>query len=484
MSTLQEILSNLDENAPMTLEEIISMELSEWERSEQRKSMEVGKRYYRIKNDVLNRKRTTIDENGRKIEINNLANNKIPHGFIRKLVDQKAGYLLSKPFMVEAGNATYQKLLDDFFDQNFRRMLKNLGKEAVNCGLSWLQIYYSEDGQLAFKALKSEECLPLWRDAAHTELDAFIRSYTVETYAAKSKRDIKRVEFWNLEGVRIYEEEAGTLKFVEHKGHFSAIEQVDGQDVETSMNWERLPFICFKYNNEEQPLIELIKQQVDDYDNKTSDNSNSLEDLPNSIYKVKNFSGTGGEEFRKNISTFRVVFVEGDGDVDAINLVIDTEAHKAHIEQTRRNIYEFGRGVDTQSERFGNSPSGIALRFLYSDLELDVDDIESEFQAGLEQLLWFIDTHLANTAQGDYMDVPVEFIFNRDIPINETEAVTNAKDSVGILSNETIVAQHPWTTNTKDELDRKKKEQIEDEERFSQDQYSLPSPNNPEDDES
>lgn len=472
MSTLQEILSNLDENAPMQLEEIIRMELSEWERSDERKSIVTGKRYYRIKNDIIDCKRTTIDENGRQIEVKNLANNRIPHGFVRKLVDQKIGYLLSRPFMVETKNETYQKLLNDFFDQSFRRKLKNLGKEAINSGKSWMQVYYTADGQLTFKPLESEECLPLWREAAHTELDAFIRSYTVETYAAKSKKDIKRVEFWNHEGVRTYEEETGKLKLVSHKGHFSAIEQVDGEDVETSMNWERLPFICFKYNEEEQPLIELIKQQVDDYDKRISDNSNNLEDLPNSIYVVKNYSGTGGEDFRKNISTYRVVFVDDQGGVDSISLDINTEAHKTHIEQTRRDIYEFGRGVDTQSDKFGNSPSGIALRFLYSDLDMDANDIESEFQAGLEQLLWFIDTHLANTGQGDYMVEPVEFIFNRDILINETEAVTNAKDSVGILSNETIIANHPWTTNTKEEMDRKAKEEKEAEERFNQGQYN------------
>ncbi|WP_260399928.1 phage portal protein, partial [Peribacillus simplex] len=72
------------------------------------------------------------------------------------------------------------------------------------------------------------------------------------------------------------------------------------------MNWDRIPFICFKYNEEEQPLIEMIKALVDDYDKRISDNSNNLEDLPNGIYVVKNYSGTGGEDFRKNISTYRV----------------------------------------------------------------------------------------------------------------------------------------------------------------------------------
>jgi SPP1 family phage portal protein len=131
------------------------------------------------------------------------------------------------------------------------------------------------------------------------------------------------------------------------------------------------------------------------------------------------------------------------------------------MEMLRKSIYEFGRGVDTQSDKFGNSPSGIALRFLYGDLDMDANIIETEFQASLEQLLWFVNQHLANTTNKDYSEFDVEFIFNRDILINETEAVTNAKDSVGVISDETIVANHPWVTNVQDELDRLKKEKSE-----------------------
>lgn len=81
METLQEILENLDANAPMTLEEIIQAEVSDWERSEERKWMITGKRYYRIKNDILEQRRKTIDGDGRLVTADNLADNRIPHGF-------------------------------------------------------------------------------------------------------------------------------------------------------------------------------------------------------------------------------------------------------------------------------------------------------------------------------------------------------------------------------------------------------------------
>ena len=63
---------------------------------------------------------------------------------------------------------------------------------------------------------------------------------------------------------------------------------------------------------------------------------------------------------------------------------------------------------------------------------------------------------------GDYEGAELQIVFNRDILINETESIENCSNSVGILSNETIVEQHPWTTDVEMELKRLKKEQQEE----------------------
>ena len=221
-----------------------------------------------------------------------------------------------------------------------------------------------------------------------------------------------------------------------------------------------MPFVCFKYNDEEIPLVRIVKSLVDDYDAKTSDHANNLEDLPNSIYVLKNYDGQDLGEFRRNMSTYRAVKVMGDqgGGVDTLSIDIDTEATEKHLDRLRKDIYEFGRGVDTQSERFGGDKSGIALKFLYADLDMDANIMETEFQASLEQLLWFVNVHLANTGAGDFSGEKVEFIFNRDILINENDAITNIRNSVGILSEETLVAQHPWVTDVREELERIRQE--------------------------
>jgi hypothetical protein len=46
--------------------------------------------------------------------------------------------------------------------------------------------------------------------------------------------------------------------------------------------------------------------------------------------------------------------------------------------------------------------------------------------------------------------------------INESEIINDIKNSVGILSDETLVAQHPWVDNPEDELKRLKKQKEEE----------------------
>ena len=79
----------------------------------------------------------------------------------------------------------------------------------------------------------------------------------------------------------------------------------------------------------------------------------------------------------------------------------------------------------------------------------------------MEELLWFVNQHLANTGRGNFEGTEVKVIFDRDVLINETEVINNCKNSVGILSDETIVKMHPWVSDPEQELQRIKDEKEE-----------------------
>ncbi|PZM63496.1 phage portal protein [Paenibacillus dendritiformis] len=468
-----------------TLEQIIQIEIGDWRASKKRTWMEIGERYYRTKTEILDRERMAIGESGAKEPVANLANNKLANAFVRKLVDQKVGYLLGKPLSIQTKNTTYQEELTAIFDKDMLRRIQSTGKEAVNKGIAWWYVYYDEEGELSFRKMRSEEIIPLWRDEAHTILDAVIRDYQVVVYEGLTRKTVRKIEWYDATGVRRYVMDGkGLVPDVEvgdETSHFNIlIENGEQEPEQQPWSWGRVPFIWWKYNEEEQPLVEIIKSLVDDYDRNKSDNSNNLEDLPNSVYVVKGYGGTSAGEIRKNLSLYRIIKIDdpdGHSGVETISLEINTEAYKTHMEQARKDIYEFGRGVDTQMANFGSAPSGVALRFLYSDLDLDASLMETEFQASLEQLRWFIDTHLYNTTKKDYSAEKVEFVFNRDMPIDEESIIRSIKDSTGILSDETLIAQHPWVRDVLAELERREKEAKKAEARFEQ--YNFPAGNEP-----
>ena len=80
--------------------------------------------------------------------------------------------------------------------------------------------------------------------------------------------------------------------------------------------------------------------------------------------------------------------------------------------------------------------------------------METEFKFGFEQLLFFVDKYLQLTHRGDYTNIDVEIVFNRDMAINESEMIQNCNNSKGTISDETILAHHPYVSDVEEEQKR------------------------------
>lgn len=460
-------------------EEFLYANIQEWMASDKRKLMLAAQKYYENDNDITKRVRYYIDRNGVQKEATNLSNAKLPHPYFKKLVNQKVNYLLTQEFSVSCDDDTFLEALGKRLGKEFKRMLKNVGKDAiVNC-IAWVQPYYDFTGTLKFKRIPSEEVKPFWADADHTILEGALRVYVIQVYGeGGTVTNVTKVEYHTAQGVWYYTQ--GPKGLIPDKdkgdgpqGHFVLTEPVMAEDGTQKLDeqgnainaqvqavWDRVPFIAFKYNPDEISLLKWVKPLIDDYDTTSSDNSNNLQDVPNAIKVVKNYDGSDKGEFVQNLATFRTVFVGQDGDVTTVKTDLDTEAVEKHLTRLRKDIYEAGSGVDTQEADLGNA-SGVALKFRYADLDMDCTDLAAEFAASLEQLVWFIKVDMLNKGEGDFMDTDFDIIFNTDMIANETETITQAKESVGIISDETILANHPWVTDVAEEQARLKKQKAE-----------------------
>lgn len=481
-------------------ENFIVSNLTSWKNSDVRKQMIAAQNYYENNSDIKDRERYYLDRKGVKQKADNLANSKLHRPYMRKLVNQKTNYLLSRPFTIVCEDELFVEILNDYFDDNFRKILKNIGKEAITKGIAWLQAYYNQKGELKFKRIPSEQIKAFWEDEDHTILQGVIRTYIVKEFQADgTTKNIQKVEYHTEQGSWYYilgdsGLEKDTDYTQEQTGHFSIIQPkvdetgkpvLDDQGVQQTESipavWDKIPFIPFRYNPEEISLLQWVKPLIDDYEITSSDNSNNLQDIPNSIKVVKNYDGADKGEFTHNLALYRTAFVSGDGDVKTVETPFNTEAVEAHLTRLRKDIYEAACAVDTQETDLGNA-TGVALKFKYADLDMDSDDMGSEFASSLKDLIWFIKVDLFNKGLGDYLDVTQEIVFNTDIIINETESITQAKDSVGVISDDTILANHPWVTNVKDEkekLELQKQQQLDDMQKMLQvqDNYGNDNPN-------
>lgn len=480
MTTLNGIISNLEANAPIPLSEIIKIEVAEYEKSETFQMVKESKLYYFNKNsEVMARRRQIPDGLGHMLTTNLLKNLKVPFGFYRKIADQKTGYLLGKPFSVSADGdgvpeklvEDYEAFLDDVFDNRFKMQLKQVGIEA-QAGVGWIHPQIV-DGVLRYKRIPAENAVPIWKDDERRELQAFIYFYSVVEYSGYQKRTVKKYEWWDVQGVRYFEDDPfrgggiHEIGIADELGLFQATPHLTvtyddaglkaGEPAKTeALNWDRVPFVPFRCNSWELPLLTAIKPQIDEFDSKVSEIANSIADLP--ILVLENYGGENASDVWKFMLENFAVFLRDGGKASFMKMDIDIDSILGYCRFLRESIFEFGRAVDTQSDRFNAAVSGAAIQKLYADLDVDANDMEAEFRASMDDLLWFADRYLQLKGLGDFTQVKVEVIFNRDIMLNESETIKDVIASSAILSEETTLANHPWVGNAKDEMARKEEE--------------------------
>lgn len=437
----------------------LEQEIARWRCSPERQMQITGSKYYQNHHDILHRKRTVIREDGEQVEVQTLPNNKVIHNLYAKMVDQKANYLLGKPlaFKTDTQNGLYQAELNKVFNKSFHQKLKNVAVDCLNGGISWL-FPYVENGIFKVKRFASYEVLPFWDDADHTELRFALRLYeTIETDANHNRVTVERVEVYTSKGVTPYLLQDGRLI----PDSISPAENLGYNNV--AINWERVPLVAFKYNSQEVPLIKRVKSLQDGINGILSDFQNNMEENGrNPILVLVNYEGEDLAEFRHNLTTLGAVKVNAmdgcHGDVKTLTMSVHAENYTAILNEFKRALIENARGYDAQDARLRRQNT-FHIQALYSDIHLDANSMETEWQVSFENLLWYVDTYLTSLGKPNGAGQIVTVVFNRDILINESEAIANCRASQGVISDETIIANHPWSDDQ--EVERMKQQQIQ-----------------------
>jgi SPP1 family phage portal protein len=335
--------------------------------------------------------------------------------------------------------------------------MNELVKGSSNKGVEWLHIYIDEDGAFRYAIIDARQVIPIWETQKQEEVDAVIRYYIMTV----NGEERVRAEYWTKEGVRYYLEDSSgglipdTLTVEENdQPHFYRVNTLGNEKITNGEGWGMVPFIPFKNNEELLPDLNDYKELVDEYDKNRSDLANNLEEIQDALFVLKNYAGQDLKEFQRNLRYYRALKVDGDGDVKTITLDIPIKAKKEHTDRLAEDIFMFSQGVNVKTDKFGNSPSGVALQFLYAQLDLKCDTVERKHKKSIRKLLEFIAEYFRIVDNIDYDHNVIKITFNRSMITNEAEKVESAQKSKGVISDETIAANHPWVDDPQEEIDR------------------------------
>lgn len=409
--------------------------------------MQAGIDYYHYRHAIDEKKRAILGQNGKIISMRNLPNTIIKDNQYSRSLDQKRNYVLSRKPNINSKNKEAVKYLDDFVDKRFMRTLNRIAIDSYNTSIGWM--YLSTDGKdIKYKRLDPMTVIPEWSDDNHESLDAVIRVVT-ETEFENGKLEVKSyVYLYTLNFIKVFDYKDGRLKYLKDEQYL----EKDG----TMYSYKKLPFVYFKQPNE-ITLLERVRCLQDALNLLLSNYADNLFENPmNSILVLKNYEGEDLAEFREKLAQYSAIKVRtadgSQGGVDTLEVTVNAENYKIIIELIKKAIAHNARSLYLDNDRTSNAPNTLNIKAMYSDMELDANDLELEFAASFEYLFSWISEIISI----DFSDVDVNF--KRSIMVNDESTIEMIRDSVGIISEETLIAEHPFVENVNEEMKRIEKE--------------------------
>jgi len=419
---------------------------------------DVAMSYYLNKNDILRVRPEHVDrEIEKRLTKNPLRNadNRISHNWHQLLVDQKTSYAFTYPPTFDTGVKANNERLAELLGDDFTRYCKDLCVDAANTGTAWVHYWLDEAGAFQFAPVPAVQVIGIYNTGLKRKLIAAIRCYRE---LDDQGEEWERYEYWTERELRYYSKKA-----TEQGEEIAALElQFTGADGVlhsahvVSHPFGVVPFVEFPNNKHRTGDLAKYKSLIDLYDKIISGFANDLEDIQEVIFLLKNYGRESLSEMLENLRLFKAVKLEGgedgSGGLDTLTIEIPVEARKVALEILRRQIFVSGQGVDPDPERFGNA-SGVALKFLYSLLEMKVGMMETEFRSGFNDLVRAVLQHA-----GISQVKPIIHTYTRAAINNELENAQVARQLMGIASEHTIIDNLFWVDDTERELERLKAE--------------------------
>ena len=288
------------------------------------------------------------------------------------------------------------------------------------------------------------------------------------------RKPIEKVEIYKKDGIHRYIYNGNLIpdedpRYQQYSPYIYVSYKLNsGEVVKQAYSWNRVPLICFKYNEKEQSLLHNTKSLQDGINQILSDfHDNVQENARNTILVLENYDGQNLGEFRQNLATYaavKVKTVDGNrGGLSTLTVEVRPDTYKSILSIFKRALLQNAKAYDDEDSNELGEQNSLSILSGYTQLDLDCNEMETEFQESMENLMWFVNVYLANKGEGDFSEDEMCIIFDRDLHLDESAIINNCRNSVGLISKRTIVSQHPWVVDVDAEL-----KQLEEEEKAEQ----------------
>lgn len=447
--------------------DILKYIIKEDQNCEKKKKMIDGERYYAYEHDILKKdfRQSNISENidGEekitKFTNPNRSNHHNVNCFHRILVDQKVSYLIGRKPVIKINykqgmekDEDFERAVEDFTGEEFNEALQELLTGASNKGCEALHIYYDKEGTLRYCVIPADEIIPIYDSEHEKDLEQLIRYYDTAVIRNGNRYLRKRVEWWTKDEVTYFIED-DNRNFVLDSSikrnpspHWWGIATEDGFEKSRKANsWGKVPFIILKNNYKETTDLEAVKGLIDAYDLISSEGTNNIIDLVELYWVIQGYGGDTASAISKKLQINKAVNItDSSGNVEARQVELSMSGRLEFLKRLRKDIFEFGQGVDTDPETLGNSPSGVSLKFQYTLLELKASSVAVKLKQCIKEIIGYMIDDYNRKNGTEYDSSIIKVALKRNAVTNDYETVEMIEKSKGILSDETLLSMHPF----------------------------------------
>ena len=361
--------------------------------------------------------------------------NKTVINYCKNITDSYCGYLATPGHITYTSENDIEEIMNVLRYNDYQSEDSDFLKDALTYGVANELMYIDDEGKTRFKLIDPTLSFGVFDGSLTADLIYFVRMYKVEDW--ETEDETWAVDVYTDSVVKHYTMK-GTLStpvFINEEAHYF------GQCPANIfvMPDEKSIFDCIL--SEQDSVNELLSSEIDDY-SAFCDAYLVLEDCELEDGEVAEMKTNRVLQLPQGAKAYWLTKASNDVQIENV------------LKRLHDSIYRISSCVDWSSDNFTNGvSSGIAIQFKLSGMETRSGKIEAEMKKALQRRIEIL-CGMASLKLGEEVFRDIEITFTRNVPADEQAVINMVNSLQGIVSNETLLAQIPFITDVKAELER------------------------------